>query len=252
MSFAPSDLVPDDLQRHDRIGITYQSGAYRAENLARRMILNGQAVERFEPPPPPPGAGMVWDAEALAARSAFLVEKSELSRAFTEQATSREWTRIEQRLVRAKSALEAVAVLHEMRTFLTTDPLRTQIDARAALELLSRVKLPFERLVRNVWVEGPEVQYDRAKAHICSLLEAAIDARDAHEQHVRSGGSEPRREVEQLVHNLRLQWRARQATREVTREAARPKFAGMKYERERPTSVAASQRALLASFRSPA
>jgi hypothetical protein len=39
-----------------------------------------------------------------------------------------------------------------------------QIDAEDTLACLRRVSLPFERLVRNVWTEGPEVAYDRYKA----------------------------------------------------------------------------------------
>lgn len=249
MSVRPSDDVPDDLQRHDRIGIMYQSGASRAESLARRAILNGQARERFEPPPPPPGAGKVWEAQALRARHAFLAEKSALSRTFTAQATSREWAAIELRLRRTRSALEAVAILGEMQAFLMTDPLITRLDAAASLGLLSRVRLPFERLVRNVWEEGDEVRYDRAKAAVCALLaaEVAERARQASAGWQRAAFG-PRGECGQLVHNLELQAARRQAARAAEREAARPKFRGMKVARQKPTSVQADQRALLAAF----
>jgi hypothetical protein len=224
---------------------------YRAETLERRAIINGQACPRFEPPPAPPGAGKVWEPEALKARASYLAERADLSRAFTAQGTAREWSVIERRLRRAKSALDALAILQEMESFLTTDPLITRIDVAASLEVLNTVKLPFERLVRNVWVEGPEVQYDRAKLHVLALLQAEIDTRERQvaedSERVPLG---PRREVAQLVSALGLQWQARQAVREAVREAVKPKFKGARqFEREKPTAVQASQRTLLASFR---
>jgi hypothetical protein len=69
MSVAPHELVPDDLNRFDRIGIQYQGGASRAQALERRAVLNGTAVARFAPPPPPPGAGTRWDPEAFRVRN---------------------------------------------------------------------------------------------------------------------------------------------------------------------------------------
>lgn len=250
MSVAPSELVPYDIQRHDRVGIRYQSAAHREASLERRAILLGLASYRFEPPPPPPGAGKQWDPEALRLREKFITEKAELGRTFTAQNTARAWARIEERLKRSQSALEAVHILEEMRVFLTTDPYITRIDVDASREMLLHVKLPFERLVRNVWVEGPEVQYDRSKQHVCALLKAESDARAELKavgwKQVEFG---PKREVSQLVHNLDLQARALRAAQTARREAMRPKFKGMKVERPRMTSTQANQRALLASFR---
>lgn len=251
MSSAPRD-VPDDLQRLDRIGIMYGSGANRAESLARRSILNGEAAERFAPPPPPPGAGKIWDPTSLLTRHHFLVEKADLSREFSAQATMRDWMRLEQRWRRSKSALEAVSILQEMLAFLNTDPFITRIDAAASLEMFGKVKLRFERLVRNVWEDGPEVQFDRAKAEVCALLSAEVEER-ARQQ--REGWEPvpfgPRHEVEQLVHNLNEQWRRRQALQAAVREASQPKFRGMAVERRKPTAVQVDQRTLLASFCAP-
>ena len=44
------------------------------------------------------------------------------------------------------------------------------IDAAALLNKLRRIRLPFELLVRSVWEEGPEVEYDRTKAALEQLL----------------------------------------------------------------------------------
>jgi hypothetical protein len=52
-----------------------------------------------------------------------------------------------------------------------------QIDAAATLKLVRRLRLPFERLVRNVWMEGPEVYYDRAKAALEKLLAKEVARR---------------------------------------------------------------------------
>ncbi|KAJ1640472.1 hypothetical protein T492DRAFT_854753 [Pavlovales sp. CCMP2436] len=236
LSFAPAEGCPDDLGRLDRVGILYSSGLYRAESLERRSILNGTALERFNPPPPPPGNGKTWDPEALRARNGFLLERAELSRSFTTQATSREWLQIEHWLRRAKSVLEALHALAEMEVFLATDPYVTRIDAESALETLSTVQLPFERLVRNVWVEGPEVQYDRAKVLAREVQTRRRALAEGLWEPIRFG---PRGEVDQLVQNLELQHKTRQA----------PKFKGMGIVREKPTSVQAGQSALLASFR---
>lgn len=41
------------------------------------------------------------------------------------------------------------------------------------------LRLPFERLVRNVWEEGPEVLYDRTKAALTRMLEREVTRREA-------------------------------------------------------------------------
>jgi hypothetical protein len=250
MSVAPHELLPDDLNRFDRIGIQYQGGVSRAQALERRAVLNGTAVARFAPQPPPPGAGKRWDPEAFRVRNEYLVERANLNRTFTAQAISRDWALIEQKLRRCVTAVEAVEVLGEMEAFLLTDPFVTLIDVDAALKCLRALKLPFERLVRNVWSPGAEVQYDAGKLTIAGLLEAERADRSARAalpgSTARFG---PASEVDTLVRNLRKQHATREAISSAMREAAKPKFAGMAVDREKPTSAQAYQRELLRTFR---
>mgnify|MGYP007024465387 CR=1 FL=1 len=45
-----------------------------------------------------------------------------------------------------------------MREFLELPGTMAQIDAALVLRQVRNLRLPFERLVRNVWQEGPEVR----------------------------------------------------------------------------------------------
>ena len=84
-----------------------------------------------------------------------------------------------------ESSKEEVATTHQVspngvrysETFPVTHHTLPQIDAAATLRLVRRLNLPFERLVRNVWMEGPEVQYDRSKAALEGLLAAEVARR---------------------------------------------------------------------------
>jgi hypothetical protein len=59
----------------------------------------------------------------------------------------------------------------------------------------------------------------------------------------------PASEVDTFVRNLRKQHATREAISSAMREAAKPKFAGMAVDREKPTSAQAYQRELLRTFR---
>ena len=62
-----------------------------------------------------------------------------------------------------------------------------QIDAVLVLRQIRSLRLPFERLVRNVWQEGPEVAYDRTKASLQRLLQKEVAQRKAHAAAVAAG-----------------------------------------------------------------
>ena len=54
-----------------------------------------------------------------------------------------------------------------------------QIDAQAMLKQVRNLRLAFERLVRSVWEEGPEVMYDRTKAKLVKMLMRELARRKA-------------------------------------------------------------------------
>ena len=53
------------------------------------------------------------------------------------------------------------------------------IDAPKVLRQVRGLRLPFERLVRNVWQAGPEVEYDKAKLALQRLLQKEVAVRKA-------------------------------------------------------------------------
>lgn len=91
------------------------------------------------------------------------------------------------------TAEQGVAALTGIRKFLETEvEVRAQgkahmtrmrnlrqIDAAALLRSVRHLKLPFEYLVRSVWEEGPEVEYDRTKASLDVLLSHEVARRKA-------------------------------------------------------------------------
>mmetsp|Transcript_1170 Transcript_1170/g.3688 ORF Transcript_1170/g.3688 Transcript_1170/m.3688 type:complete len:299 (+) Transcript_1170:278-1174(+) len=250
MSFVHDEAAPHDLARADRACLLYLSGANRAEAFGRRAVLNGTAMPRFAPPPPPPGTGKRWDPQALATREAYIWQRTAVSATLTEHATAREYKTLEGRLRAAESASAANEVLLEMEAFLTTDPLITRIDADAARARLAAVRLPFERLVRNLWVEGPELHYDRLKGRVGELLAAEQARRGAMAaEDVRLAPFGPAREVPELVADLAVQKRAHLTRKAAAAEAARPAFKGMKVPRVKPTAVQANQRLLYNSLK---
>ena len=72
-----------------------------------------------------------------------------------------------------------VAALVAIRDFLSQPGTMEQIDAAVVLKQVRGLRLPFERLVRNVWQEGPEVAYDRTKAALQRLLQKEVARRKA-------------------------------------------------------------------------
>ena len=103
---------------------------------------------------------------------------------------------LKERLPSCTTAEQGVQVLCEIRAFLEaevearaehrealvkTRNLR-QVDAAQLLKQLKHLRLPFELLVRSVWEEGPEVEYDRVKLGLETLLAGEVSRRKAAEE----------------------------------------------------------------------
>jgi len=98
---------------------------------------------------------------------------------------------MQDRLPTCVTAQQGVAVLSEIRAFLQSEqvmraegssvvvrePKVRLVDAKAVLKQVRNLRLPFEYLVRSVWEEGPEVEYDRTKASLVRLLQQEIARR---------------------------------------------------------------------------
>ena len=112
-----------------------------------------------------------------------------------------------------RSAQQATDALIAIKRFLFTGANLTHVDADEAHGVLRGLHLPFERLVRNVWVEGPEVAYDVAKAGLEQVL-AEESARVKAEKAwlaKQVDGYGPRPLVQQLVHDIGAESRRRRA-----------------------------------------
>jgi len=145
---------------------------------------------------------MHGDPQTQATRRAYIDGAAEMKTLLRSQAVSVELSRLMEVLPTCATAEQAVYALEAVHSFLdsyedveesaqTISPngVRTttwttvryanlpQIDAAATLKLVRRLHLPFERLVRNVWMEGPEVQYDRSKASLDALLAKEVSRR---------------------------------------------------------------------------
>ena len=77
------------------------------------------------------------------------------------------------------TAEQAVSALEAIGDFLDEPGNMPQIDAALVLRQIKGLRLPFERLVRNVWQEGPEVAYDRTKATLQRTLQREVTRRKA-------------------------------------------------------------------------
>lgn len=49
-----------------------------------------------------------------------------------------------------------------------------RVDLDVLVRKMRYLKLPFEYLVRSVWIEGPEMEYDRVKASLEALLQGEV------------------------------------------------------------------------------
>ena len=113
---------------------------------------------------------MRGDPQTVATRNAYIAGAAEAKALFRAQAIQVGLDQLKDRLPTCSTAVEAVDALDAVHTYLETADHLAQIDAAATLKSVKRLSLPFERLVRNVWEEGPEVAYDRSKAELEKVL----------------------------------------------------------------------------------
>lgn len=109
----------------------------------------------------------------------YKTSQAELADRLRAQAVSVQLEELRARLPRCQTAEQAVKVLENIRAFLDAPSNLPQINASQLLRQIKNLRLPFERLVRNVWQEGPEVQYDRSKASLTRLLQKEVAQRKA-------------------------------------------------------------------------
>ena len=103
----------------------------------------------------------------------------ELKSTFSSHAVTVKLQILKDELPGCTTAEQAVKALEAVITFLSTGDNLIQIDAQAMLKQVQNLRLAFERLVRNVWEEGPEVMYDRSKAKLIKMLMRELARRKA-------------------------------------------------------------------------
>jgi hypothetical protein len=144
---------------------------------------------------------LLGDARTQGARAAYIHGATEDAILFRAQAVAVDLKRLQDQLPGCVTAEQAVSALTAIRDFLDEqappkptikswpniegDPARAPrpqkkielIDASLVLKQIKNLRLPFERLVRNVWEEGPEVMYDRTKASLQRTLQKELARR---------------------------------------------------------------------------
>lgn len=115
-------------------------------------------------------------------------DAAELKTLFRAQAVAVKLQVLKEQLPGCVTAQQAVSVLEAIRVFLETGDNLSQIEAGAMLRTVRNLRLPFEKLVRNVWQEGPEVVYDRSKATVEKLLAREVARRKALEKSSSASG----------------------------------------------------------------
>lgn len=213
------DFMDVSLQRCHPLAVKYFGSAFRDEARGRQMLwredLRGErgednpglgATRRYELSAPLKPSYLIGDPTSRAARFGYVFDKTQLSITLGAQTVQVGLARLMEQLFACVTAEQASAVLLEMKRFLNQGANLMQIDAQEALDKLSKLFLPFERLVRNVWTEGPEVAYDRYKASLRALLETELETREREAAWAAAskGGFGPKPLVPQLVHDARV------------------------------------------------
>ena len=213
------DFMDVSLQRCHPLAVKYFGSAFRDEARGRQMLwredLRGErgednpglgATRRYELSAPLKPSYLIGDPTSRAARFGYVFDKTQLSITLGAQTVQVGLARLMEQLFACVTAEQASAVLLEMKHYLNQGANMMQIDAQEALDKLSKLFLPFERLVRNVWTEGPEVAYDRYKASLRALLETELETREREAAWAAAskGGFGPKPLVPQLVHDARV------------------------------------------------
>jgi len=199
------------------LALSYAVPANREALLERNSLwreemceANGMAHEgtgahhRWQPAAPVKPSYLKGDISSRQVRSQYIQEKNQDRILLSAQAVQREYDVLVTELLACVTAVQASECLGKMKEFVLSAANLTMIEVDSALKQLNKLHLPFERLVRNVWVEGPEVAYDRTKASLIGILSKEIAARKAEAAY--KGDSEekfgPRELVPSLVHEL--------------------------------------------------
>uniref|UniRef100_A0A7S4FCI0 Uncharacterized protein n=1 Tax=Chrysotila carterae TaxID=13221 RepID=A0A7S4FCI0_CHRCT len=175
-------------QRIPALGLRFSAPENR-EDLATRHALwreelsNANNVpnacagssHRWEPAKPTQPHYLSGDIKSRTALEEYERQKNHERIRLDTQVVQREYDILHDKLLRCVTAQQASEALHEMNAYLLYGSNLAMVDAEAAVRKLEKVKLPFERLVRNVWVAGPEVAYDAAKEKLRAQLQTYLN-----------------------------------------------------------------------------
>lgn len=200
------------------LALRYAAPRNREEFVAREALwreemfdTNGKAnpsrgaSHRWLPAPPVQPSYLLGDEHTQKLRREHFVDANDSRIELSKQAVQVQLKELQAEVSSCVTAEQAVAALEVVRTFLLSGCNLAYIDPKQATTHIKRLSLPFERLVRNVWVEGAEVAYDRSKESLTRLLRKEIAARRAEaEWEASSAGYGPRSMVNQLVHECEL------------------------------------------------
>jgi len=199
--------APDDRQKFEDRLMTWRTEMGDVTKEPKYPLF----VEQYDPLPwqqqwlpPYIPHHMYGDPQTQATRNEYIEGGKELTVLFRSQAVAVELSKLMEVLptcAKPEQAFHALEAVHnflndhkeedQTTTHVSPNGVRTrvtktvryenlpQIDAAATLKLVRRLNLPFERLVRNVWMEGPEVYYDRSKASLEKLLQKEVARRKA-------------------------------------------------------------------------
>ena len=189
----PNRLLPPER-------FAYGSRKGRAEYEARQMVAAGRlsSMHGVHGKVVPPTNSLFSSRQprhqaAVARREAAREEADALSQLFDAQASERAFSAAFALLQAARVECEACAAIDGIQAVCRVPPNLLLIDAAAALQLLGKLRMPFERLTR------PPRCYLRKRAALASQLEAEI-ARRQSALPPRAVG--PRTEMDEILHGL--------------------------------------------------
>ena len=136
--------------------------------------------------PPPPPHHLRGDPLTQRLHAKYITDAAEDAARLRSQAVLVQLDRLYGALPICATADRACDAIGSLYDFLQTGDNLVQIDALRLLKKIKGLRLPFERLVRNVWTAGPEVEYDKAKVAITRLLQREVALRKA------AGSPQPR------------------------------------------------------------
>lgn len=174
---------------NDRTSFEHRLNDWRVELNENRTLPPGEWSQPWRPPYRP--HHLLGDPVTQRRREAYINAAAEDVVSLSAQAVAVQLKRLQDQLPVCQTADQAVSALVAIRDFLETPGNMEQIDAALVLRQIRHLRLPFERLVRNVWQEGPEVAYDRTKAALQRVLQKEVARRKAHAAAVAAGALAP-------------------------------------------------------------